>query len=156
MHSTELRYRIGTVSDVPGMDLARGPDREAGPADPRMSRYLTGEHHPQKALASRIMFVAEDDSSIVGYIGGHETRRFGCDGELQYLYVVPRHRRRGVATELLTLLARWFVEGSLMRVCVGVDEDAAAARAFLAQHGATDSLPDPSFLEWLDIGQVIS
>jgi len=54
------------------------------------------------------------------------------------------------------LLVRWFLEGNLLRVCVGVDEEAAAARAFLAQHGAADSLPDPSFLEWLDIGQVLA
>jgi GNAT superfamily N-acetyltransferase len=82
---------------------------EAGGASPdRMTRYLAGEHHPQQALLPRTMWMALQDDAPVGYIAGHLTRRFGCDGELQSIYVVAEHRRTGVASTLLRLLAYWF------------------------------------------------
>lgn len=153
MDSARLHYRTATASDVPAMEEARAPDLEAGPADPRMAMYLNGEHQPQKALAPRVAYVAMGHTSIVGYIGGHQTRRLDCEGELQYLYVVPRLRRRGVGTDLLRHLARWFHEPGMRRVCVAVDEDNAEARAFLALHGAAEL--DESFLVWSDIAQVL-
>ena len=154
MDSGSLRFRIATSADVAGMELARAPDHEAGPADPRMTRYLAGEHHPQKALPPRVAFAAMEGDSIVGYVGGHETTRYDCEGELQYLYVVPGYRRTGVASELLRLLANWFGEQGVKRVCVGADEENAVARSFLAHHGA-QMLKD-SFLTWSEIGEVLA
>ena len=154
MESASLLYREATSADVPDMVQARASDLEAGPADARMARYLEGEHHPQKALAPRIAFVALKGGSMVGYIGGHLTRRYDCDGELQYLYVVPEERRAGVASELLRLLARWFAEHDASQVCVGVDEDNAGARSFCAHHGAMDL--ELAFLAWSKIQDVLA
>ena len=134
------------------MERARAPDHDAGPADPRMARYLDGEHHPQKALAPRVAYVATAGDSVVGYIGGHATKRYDCDGELQYLYVVPGHRRSGIASAMLRMLARWFEARGIARVCVAVDEDNASARRFLAHHGAVHL--DLAFLVWPEIGRV--
>jgi GNAT superfamily N-acetyltransferase len=119
-----------------------------------MARYLDGEHHPQKALPPRVAFAAMDADSIVGHIGGHETTRYGREGELQYLYVVPGHRRTGVASELLRLLAGWFRGQGVSRVCVAVDEDNAGGLSFLAHHGAQKL--DSSFLTWSEISEVLS
>ncbi len=47
----------------------------------RMALYLAGQHHPQHALAPRVIYVAEQGDSLIGFIAGHRTRRFGCDGE---------------------------------------------------------------------------
>jgi GNAT superfamily N-acetyltransferase len=77
-----------------------------------MALFLEGKHHPQQALAPRVIFVCLDGESPVGYIGGHLTRRYDCDGELQYLYVAPQYRRHGVAGELFALLTNWFEEQS--------------------------------------------
>jgi GNAT superfamily N-acetyltransferase len=41
--------------------------------------------------------------AVVGYIAGHRTTRHHCAGEVQYLFVAPAYRRRGVATALLGL-----------------------------------------------------
>ena len=78
------------------------------------------------------------------------TRRYDCEGELQYLYVAPPHRRNGIASELLTLLAGWFTERDASRVCVDVEPDNATARTFYACRGASDL--NPHFLVWGDIG----
>src|SRR5438445_13371805 len=58
----------------------------------RISGYMRGELHPQQALAPRVVLVAEGGEDIVGFIAGHLTRRFGCDGELEWLDVVAECR----------------------------------------------------------------
>ena len=103
-----LTVREATVDDVVGLGVMRAPDEAAGPADPRMARYLLGDHHPRLALEERVIVVAEVDGAAVGYTGGHRTTRYDCDGELQYLYVTPQHRRTGVAGEMIRSLAEWF------------------------------------------------
>ncbi|MDE3155760.1 MAG: GNAT family N-acetyltransferase [Acidobacteriota bacterium] len=72
-----------------------------------MALYLQGRHHPQQALAPRVAYVAVREGAVIGYIAGHLTRRHGCKGEVQYLYVTPAHRRIGVAAALLRQLAEW-------------------------------------------------
>ena len=46
----------------------------------RIGKYLRGEHSPQQALPARAGFVAEQDGSIVGFVFGQRTRRYGCGG----------------------------------------------------------------------------
>ena len=116
-----------------------------------MLRYLLGEHHPQQALARRGIWLADLAETPIGYVAGHLTRRFSCEGELQWLYVVPDHRRRGVASQLLALLARWFVEQGARRVCVDVGDD--AARPFYRRCGATDL--NQHGMVWPDIATVL-
>jgi GNAT superfamily N-acetyltransferase len=136
------------------MALLRERDPERGPADPRMALYLEGKHHPQRALPPRIGFVALDGDGLVGYIAGHRTRRYECDGELQYLYVAPPYRRSGVASALLRLLAEWFVAQGARIVCVDVAEDSPAARPFYVRHGAVEL--NRHWLVWRDIGSVLA
>jgi len=118
------------------MERCRLSDRTAGPADPRMAAYLEGRHHPRYALAPRVMYVALQRDVVVGYIAGHLTRRFDCDGELQYLFVAYEHRRQGVASRLLESLRGWFRDRGASRVCVDVEPGNAVARAFYTHHGA--------------------
>ncbi len=122
-----IRYREATSADVPAMERSRRMDRESGPADERMAAYLEGRHHPQQALAPRTAFIALEGDAVVGYIVGHATTRFGCNGEVQHLYVTPRYRRRGVAARLLQLLGAWFTARGIVRVCVDVDISSPAA-----------------------------
>jgi ribosomal protein S18 acetylase RimI-like enzyme len=129
---TLIRYREAIVEDVPEMESVRAPDSEAGPADVRMARYLRGEHHPQQALMPRVMYVAAD-----------------TEAELQYLYVTPCHRRCGVASGMLHVLWRWFLERDASRICVDVEPDNAAARGFYLSHGAT--YLNSHWLVWPDI-----
>jgi GNAT superfamily N-acetyltransferase len=148
-----VSYREATPSDVPELVRCRVGDPPFGPADPRMALYLEGKHHPQQALAPRVIFLCEEKESALGYIGGHLTRRYDCDGEVQYLYVVPHSRRSGIASELLALLADWFSEQSASRVCVDVEPDNAAARAFYAHHGAIEL--SSHWMVWPDVRTVL-
>jgi GNAT superfamily N-acetyltransferase len=135
--SGNISYRIATSADVPAMAACRLTDSEAGPADPRMTAYFEGKHHPQQALLPRIGYVALARETVIGYIAGHLTTRHGCAAEVQYLFVAPEFRRRGVATALLRRLADWFGEAGALKACVCVDADSPAAKPFYESTGAS-------------------
>ena len=129
-------YREVTSADVAAMAGCRRGDAEAGAADERMAAYFDGLHHPQQALLPRIGYAAFAGDALVGYIAGHLTRRYGYDGEVQYLYVAPEHRRQGIASALLCLLVGWFQRQGVTRVCVNANPDSPAAVPFYTSQGA--------------------
>jgi GNAT superfamily N-acetyltransferase len=147
---SDVDYREASSVDVPAVERSRAADHDAGPADGRMAAYLDGQHHPQQALPTRTAFVALIGRDVVGYIAGHATTRHGCAGEVQYLYVAPLFRRRGIAATLLRLLAAWFSERGIRRVCVNADIDSPGAVAFYV---AFEAVPLSKFwYVWEDIG----
>ena len=150
--STGVDYREATVADVAEMARSRLTDPAAGLADERMTAYLERKHHPQQALGPRVAYVAFVAGVVVGYIAGHLTRRYSCDGEVQYLFVVPEHRGTGVAAQLLRLQARWFTQQGARKICVNVEPGNAVARAFYAHHGATEL--NRFWMVWGDIQAV--
>jgi GNAT superfamily N-acetyltransferase len=131
-------YREVTATDVPEMARCRLLDPAADPADERMVANFDGRHHPQQALAPRVGYVAVGPPGMVGYIAGHLSRRFNCDGELQYLFVSWTYRRQGVARDLVAHLAAWFARHRASYVCVNVNSQSPAARPFYLSLGATD------------------
>jgi ketosteroid isomerase-like protein len=119
-----------------------------------MAAYLECRHHPREALAPRVAYLARVGGIPAGYIAGHLTRRYGCQGEVQYLYVALARRRAGVATALLRQLAQWFADQGAARICVNLDPESAGARRFYVNHGAQPLRPH--WLVWQDIGAVRS
>jgi GNAT superfamily N-acetyltransferase len=117
---------------------------EGGTSEQRMTAYFDGQLHPQQALPPRVIYLAEEGDALVGYIAGHLTRRFGCDAELEWLYVIPERRRSGVASGLMPCLVMWFQQQSAARVCVNVARTNTAAIQFYAKHGAA-----PMKLGWM-------
>jgi ribosomal protein S18 acetylase RimI-like enzyme len=93
------------------------------------------------------MWIAEENGSPVGYVAGHLTRRFDCDGEVQWIYVIQSRRRSGIATALLRLMAQWFGEHDAHRICVDVGDD--EARHFYRKTGATELRPH--WMVWEDL-----
>jgi GNAT superfamily N-acetyltransferase len=136
------------------MAESRSGDPDAGPADSRMAAYLQGRHDPQQALAPRVAYLATDSEKVAGYVAGHLSRRYGCEGEVQYLYVAPDYRRTGVASALLRQLAEWFVAQGVARICVDVNAESPSAAPFYAHHGAQRLRPH--WLVWPDIASVLA
>ena len=118
----------------------------------RIQRYMRGEHDPQKALKPRMLYVALQNSAVVGFIAGHLTRRYECDGELQWINVMEVERNTGIATALLRLLAQWFVSQHAFKICVDVDPENIVARNFYIRHGATEL--NRHWLVWNDIRSI--
>jgi GNAT superfamily N-acetyltransferase len=115
----------------------------------RVRGYASGTLSPRHGLPPRAIYVATEDTRIVGFIAGHLTTRFECDGELQWLNVIADKRRSGVAAELLRVLASWFTDRNAKRICVDADPENPGARAFYRKHGAQDL--NPHWLVWPDI-----
>ena len=149
----DIQVRLATAGDIAEMARTRATDPSVRPADSRMAAYREGRHHPHQALAPRAFYVAEAGGVLAGYIAGHLTRRYGCEGEVQYLYVALAQRRTGVAGALLQSLAQWFVGQGATRVCVDVDAESPGAAPFYQRHGAQPLRPH--WLVWPDIAAVI-
>ena len=118
----------------------------------RIGLYLSGEHSPHQALAPRAAFIAIEDRPITGFVAGHRTKRFGYDGELEWINVSKARRGQGIADELLQTMAAWFVEKNALRVCVNVAPGNTVARRFYARHGAVSL--NKQWMAWEDIGVV--
>jgi len=115
----------------------------------RISGYMDRTLHPQHARKPRVVYVCLEERVLVGFIAGHLTQRYGCDGELEWINVLPERRGSGIATELLRRLANWFVLQNASRVCVDVDPANATARRFYMRCGAEPL--NPHWLVWKDI-----
>jgi ribosomal protein S18 acetylase RimI-like enzyme len=149
-----MRYRQAEKADIPQMAHIRA--KTWGTQDyweKRISGYLSGEIHPQQALMPRVSYVAVHGDSVVGFIAGHLTRRYACEGELEWIDVNPEHRRTGVASDLIRLLATWFTEHRASKICVNVAPENKVATKFYMRHGA-DRLNE-HWLQWNDIGRIV-
>ena len=147
-------YREALHGDIPEMAAIRTADW--GTEEywrQRMLQYMTGKLVPREALPPRVVFVCAEQECIVGLIAGHLTRRFGCDGELEWISVRTEYRNRGIASQLLRCLAEWFVNQNAARVCVDVEPSNHAARQFYARQGAEDL--KPHWMVWRDIGATL-
>lgn len=146
----DLTYREAQHRDIPEMAEIRAGDwgteeywRE------RILQYLSHQLHPKEALQPRVSFVCTEEGQVVGLIAGHLTRRFGCNGELEWISVRPTHRSHGIASQLLHHLAEWFVSHNAKHICVDVEPENEPARRFYARHGARDL--KPHWMVWDDI-----
>lgn len=119
----------------------------------RISGYLDFKHHPQHALVPRVMYVALEGDSLVGFIAGHLTRRYACDGELQWINVDPEHRGSGVSSGLIRLLAIWFAAQKASRICVNVEPTNTPARRFYIRYGA--HILNAHWMVWNDFNVVL-
>ena len=145
--------REATLADVPLMASLRDKSGWGGGAnEERMAMYLSNEHHPQHACPQRIAFIAVQNDKVLGYIAGHLTTRFGCQGELQWILVDPGYRGSSVASELLISMAEWFTQNDSIRVCVNVEPENVRARGFYRKHGAGEL--SEYWLQWPDMSEV--
>jgi GNAT superfamily N-acetyltransferase len=115
----------------------------------RIGAYLRWEYSPEQAQTARGVFVAADDGgNIAGFVAGHRTRRYGCDGELEWINVIPERRGEGIADHLIVRMGEWFVEQGLARICVDVDPGNVVARKLYARFGAAPF--KPYWMVWED------
>jgi GNAT superfamily N-acetyltransferase len=143
-------YREATKVDVKGMARIRaGGWGEEQYWQQRILGYMEGEIDPQKARKPRIVYVALESDAVVGFAAGHLTRRYECDGELQWINVLAGKRGNGIAAELLRRLAAWFVAQNALKICVDVQPSNSVARKFYRRHGAEEL--NPHWMVWNDV-----
>ena len=117
----------------------------------RIENYFLGLAHPQEALLPRVIYVALIDGQIIAFIAGHLTRRFNCEGELQWIDTVKEFRNKGIASQLVKILANWFIDHKAYNICV--DPGNEDARKFYRKNGATDL--NKHWMYWEDIRKIV-
>jgi ribosomal protein S18 acetylase RimI-like enzyme len=149
-----VQYRKADQSDIAAMAEIRAKYRGTPEYwEDRISGYLNHKRHPQHALMPRVMYVAVEADNIAGFIAGHLTERLGCNGELEWIDTMQQYQRQGIASGLLRLLARWFVDQKSLRVCIDVDPANGPAQLFYRKHGAENL--NEHWLFWQDISVVL-
>jgi ribosomal protein S18 acetylase RimI-like enzyme len=118
----------------------------------RIAGYMECEIQPQRALKSRAVYVAMENDKVVGFVAGHLTRRYQCDGELEWINVCTEQRGKGIADALLRQLAEWFVAQQASKICVDVQPTNMAARKFYRRQGAEEL--NPHWMVWKNIRAV--
>ena len=132
-----ITFRSAQVADIPALAAIRAAEWETESYwTRRIGEYLSGE-----GAQGRTILIAEDGDTLVGFVAGHRTRRFGCDGELQWVNVDREHRARGIGAMLVQQIGFWFVEQGARRICVDVEPDNAVARALYSRCGAKPFKP---------------
>ena len=125
MDSTIAEVRIDDVEAIVDVTFRSFEDafnkpfymeREA--AVHRWKAYIRKEHHPRDAKDPRVVYIGIIGEEIVGFVVGHLTERLGLEGELQSIYVLPKHQGRGLGTQLVIALAKWFKKWDAKEVCV--------------------------------------
>ena len=129
--------RAADQADIPAMAQLRAQTKGT-PAfwTERICQYLRAEHSPQMALESRSAFVAVDEGKIIGFVAGHRTRRFDCEGEVQWIDVDHQQRGLGIGYQLMAQVGAWFTSQNAKRICVNVDIDNMPARKLYEKCGA--------------------
>jgi GNAT superfamily N-acetyltransferase len=141
-------------SDIPALAKLRAQECESESYwNRRITAYLHRDHSSRQAHAERAIFTATENKCVVGFVAGHLTRRYGCDGELEWINVDRAFRRQGVATLLLPAMWAWFLQHRVLRVCVDVTPENTVARRFYAKHGARPL--HPHWMAWDDIHQIV-
>jgi ribosomal protein S18 acetylase RimI-like enzyme len=147
MMEIKILIRPAENCDLPAMAAIRANESQTGAFwIDRITRYLRGEHHPQQALPERAMFVAVAEGCVVGFVAGHRTRRFDCDGELQWIDVAAELRGQRIAGRLLAAQLKWFRARNALRICVNVAPENGPARRLYAANGAVAM--NPHWMIW--------
>jgi GNAT superfamily N-acetyltransferase len=148
-----VAIRLAEIRDAIAMAAIRARDWETQEYwEARIRRYLNGEQSPREGLSDRAAFVAVEGETIVGFVAGHRTRRYGCAGELQGIDVIAERRRHRIAGLLLVAMAEWFAEQNALRVCVNVEPANAVARKLYEKYGARTF--HEYWMVWEDIREI--
>lgn len=148
----EIKYRQATDKDF--IELAKIRATGSGSMEywaDRIENYSQGLINPQQALPPRIIYLAVCNDQVVGFIAGHLTRRFNCEGELQWIDTIAEFRNRGIASHLIKLLAAWFIRNKAYKICV--DPGNQIARSLYSKNGATDL--NDHWMFWNDIRMIV-
>lgn len=145
-----MQFREANKLDIPALSRIRA--EKWGTEEywnNRILGYINCELNPQQALVPRMIYVSSEDKWIVGFIAGHLTTRFACNGELQWINVIPEYQEKGIATDLLKLLTKWFIENEATCICVNVEPDNKSAQNFYERHHA--EYLNKHWMLWKDI-----
>jgi len=132
-----IAFRPAHAGDIPALADIRAAEWETHAYwTRRISDYL-----PKDDQQGRTILIAEDGATLAGFVAGHLTRRYACDGELEWINVAREGRGRGIGEMLVREIGAWFVAQGARRICVDVNPDNTVARRLYSRCGAKPFKP---------------
>lgn len=150
-----IQYRQATLADVPMLAklCSHGREDEAY-WRARIEGYMSLEFNPHQATPQRLIHVAShNNGTVLGFVAGHLTRRTDYPGQIQWINAAEQYRRTGVGSELLWILAEWFIDNQVKSVRVDVDPENEITLEFYRYHRAASI--NKYWLYWDDIRVVL-
>lgn len=132
-----IAFRPAQAPDIPALAAIRAAEWET---EAYWIRRITA-YLPEDDQQGRTILIAEDEGTVAGFVAGHRTRRYGCDGELEWINVARDSRGRGIGAMLIREIGAWFVAQGARRICVDVEPDNAVARRLYSRCGAKPFKP---------------
>jgi GNAT superfamily N-acetyltransferase len=132
-------------------ELVSDHDRNARFWTDRWKDYLTTGSRAQMSRGDGFAFLAEWNGRAVGFAAYHHTRRHDADAELESIYVLKELQRRGLGTELLSVIGGRLREEGSRSLCVGYDPRN-PYKSFYLKHGAVEI--GPYWAVWRDLGKL--
>ena len=89
--TARIEYRDATPNDaadiarqvIASRDKQRDDDMSFEAIAERFRGYMNRTHHPQKAEDPRVVYLALEDSQVIGHVACHHSTRNGLEAELQ-------------------------------------------------------------------------
>lgn len=155
MTQNTIRYREATLADAAEIArLCANAPQEEGYWKARIYGYMNFELNPHQATDKRLVYVAVHKDIIVGFIAGHLTKRAEYTGQIQWIMTAEQCRRTGVASELIWIMAGWFIEHHVTSVRTDVDPENTGTWLFYQYHHALSI--NRYWLFWDDIRLVLN
>lgn len=128
---TDIHIRLAEGYDIPKiLAIGRASSESSQWSVAEYARVISAAEGTEECL------VAAADDFVAGFV---VTRTVADEMEILNLAVAPQRRRQGIATALLQHTLAAAAQIGALRAFLEVRESNAAARAFYARHGFTES-----------------
>jgi ribosomal-protein-alanine N-acetyltransferase len=110
-----ITYRDANSFDIP---VLVSLDKELFPYSP----WSAGQYREEISAPTRLFVVALDDaSSVIGYAGVFAPG--GAEADVLTVGVVPQHRGKGIARELMARITQWAIDQGSIAMMLEVKTD---------------------------------
>ena len=106
-------------------------------AEPAEERFLQWKKTLQNHQEQYIVFVAEEEGDIIGFIMGGRNREKipGYSGELYSMYLSQQSQRKGVGKQLFTHLTNWLITHEMSSMITWVAKENEAKHFYTSMGG---------------------
>jgi ribosomal-protein-alanine N-acetyltransferase len=110
-----ITYRDANSFDIP---VLVSLDKELFPYSP----WSAGQYREEISAPTRLFVVALDDASrVIGYAGVFAPG--GAEADILTVGVIPQHRGRGIARELMARITQWAIDQGSIAMMLEVKTD---------------------------------
>jgi GNAT superfamily N-acetyltransferase len=118
----------------------------------RWETYFNGTS-PASSKPPRVIYKAVTGGTIIGYIAGHLTNRYGLDAEIQSFFITKEYQRNGTGKQLLKMFLEWLLIQRVKSLCAGINP-VNKYQAFYLKYGG--KYLNEHWIWWEDVEELLN